>query len=133
MSIELRTAEPVLIESLRFLRVSDSECQLAGTLSSDAAQQELSRQLDLIHDNLQASSLGGFTVDLQKLEFVNSSAIRLFVNWISRAQSTGYKLTFLMDRSVTWQRLSFSSLRALAPEFVDLVDGSAPRETEARQ
>jgi hypothetical protein len=62
---------------------------------------------------------------VRTLEFVNSSALRLFVNWISRAQSGGYKLTFVIDRSVTWQRLSFSSLRSLAPESVDLVDARA--------
>jgi hypothetical protein len=122
MSTDIGASEPLVIESLRFLLISESECELAGALDSDVAQQELGRQLDKIHGDIQAGRLDGFKVDVRPLEFVNSSALRLFVTWISRAQSGGYKLTFVIDRSITWQRLSFSSLRSLAPECVDLVD-----------
>jgi hypothetical protein len=132
MSTDVEASEPLVIESLRFLLISESECELAGALDSDTAQQELGRQLDKIHGEIQASGLVGFKVDVRPLEFVNSSALRLFVTWISRAQSGGYKLTFVIDRSITWQRLSFSSLRSLAPECVDLVDAKSaskrPRE-----
>lgn len=121
--MHLRIAEPIVVESLQFLLVSESECSLSGTLSSDTAQRALAELLDTLHVRVEASRVSAFQVDVRRLEFVNSSAIRLFVNWISRAQSTDYELTFVIDRSVTWHRLTFSTLRSLAPETVSIVDG----------
>jgi hypothetical protein len=69
--------------------------------------------------------MSSFTVDVRSLNFVNSSAIRLFVDWISRAHAARYKLVFLIDRSITWHRLSFSVLKSLSPGFVELVEESA--------
>jgi len=39
------------------------------------------------------------TADVQALPFVDSSAIRLFVDWISRAAEAKYKIVFLIDPS----------------------------------
>ncbi len=123
--MQLRIAEPMVIESLEFLLVSESECTLSGSLSTDTAQRALAELFETLHIRVEASSVSAFQVDVRKLEFVNSSAIRLFVNWISRAQSCDYELTFIIDRSITWHRLTFSTLRSLAPETVSIVDGGA--------
>ena len=63
-----------------------------------------------------------FAVDVEALSFVNSSAIRAFVDWISRAAHAGYTLAFKTSASVTWHRLSFSVLKSLAPATVEIIE-----------
>ena len=55
---------------------------------------------------------------MRGLKLANSSAIRLFVDWISSAAAAGYRLIFHVDRNVTWQRTSVPTLAKLAPEIV---------------
>jgi len=67
-----------------------------------------------------SSKRPSLTIDVRPLSFVNSSAIRLFIDVASRAQSAGYALVFDIDSSITWHRLSFSVLKSLAPGCVVL-------------
>jgi hypothetical protein len=86
-------------------------------------QNELKQHLADLHDRIVADGCRVITADVQGLRFVDSSAIRLFVDWISRA-TYKYKIVFLIDPATTWQRLSFSVLQSMAPESVEV------RETE---
>ena|SRR5687768_13409 len=117
----LQVGRPVVIESLRIALVSATELQIEGTLNTNTAQTEAAQHLGALHDHIVAEKLSSFTVDLRKLTFVNSSAIRLFVDWIARASTGRYKLVFLTDRSITWHRLSFSVLKSLAPASVEVM------------
>ena len=119
--MQLQVGRPVVIESLRLALVSASEMHIEGTLNTPTAQAETSQHLGALHDHIVAERLSSFTVDLRKLTFVNSSAIRLFVDWIARASTARYKLIFKTDRSITWHRLSFSVLKSLAPAAVEVV------------
>jgi len=119
--MDLQIGNPTLIESLRVELANDGELRLAGRLNSDSAQSELSRHLDQLHEHIVGQKVSSFIVDLRELNLVNSSAIRLFIDWISRAESSGYKLVFKTDRSITWHRLSFSVLKSLSPSFVEIV------------
>jgi hypothetical protein len=78
-----------------------------------------------MHQSILSSKFPVFTVDVRELSLVSSSAIRLFVSWISRAEASGYRLVFLVDRTVTWHRLSFSVLQSLAPKTVEVIDRGA--------
>lgn len=86
-------------------------------------QNELKHHLAEMHDRILADGCPVITADVQGLLFVDSSAIRLFVDWISRA-TYKYKIVFLIDPTTTWQRLSFSVLQSMAPDSVEV------RETE---
>ena len=119
---EFHVGETRSIESLELMLATSTECRLAGTLHSASAQEALGRELGELHDSIQAQKIGDFKVDVRGLTFVNSSAIRLFVDWVSRAEAAGYKLHFVTDRAVTWHRLSFSVLKSLAPNSVAIVE-----------
>jgi hypothetical protein len=119
--MQLQIGRPVVIESLRLALVSATELQIEGTLNTTTAQSEAAQHLSALHDHIMAEKLSSFTVDLRKLTFVNSSAIRLFVDWIARASTAHYKLVFMTDRSITWHRLSFSVLKSLAPASIEVV------------
>jgi anti-anti-sigma regulatory factor len=116
----LRLNQPITIGSVRVELIGAGELRLTGTLSDPKTEQELSRHLRTLHDSVVADKLPALTVDVRRLAFVNSSAIRLFVDLASRAESAGYILIFDIDSSITWHRLSFSVLVSLAPKSVRL-------------
>ena len=119
--MDLQLGRPVVIESLRLALVAAAELQIEGTLNTITAQTQAAQHLAALHQRIVTEKLSSFTVDLRKLTFVNSSAIRLFVDWIARANTARYKLVFMTDRSITWHRLSFSVLKSLAPTSVEIV------------
>ena len=83
----------------------------------------LAQHLADLHAHVVANKLRQLVVDVRGLNFVNSSALRLFVDLASRADA--YKLVFDIDTSITWHRLSFSVLQAIAPHRVELRDAAA--------
>ncbi|HTQ07729.1 MAG TPA: hypothetical protein VMI54_27930 [Polyangiaceae bacterium] len=118
----MKLGEKVAVESLELELKAPTELKLAGTLSTPTAQAEFRRLLQDLHSDIVAARTASFAVDVQALSFVNSSAIRAFVDWISRAAHAGYTLAFKTSASVTWHRLSFSVLKSLAPATVEIVE-----------
>jgi hypothetical protein len=118
----MKLGEKVAVESLELELTTPAELCLAGTLSTPTAQAEFRRMLQDLHAQIVAAKTPAFTVDVQALRFVNSTAIRAFVDWISRAAHAGYTLAFTTSASVTWHRLSFSVLKSLAPSTVEILE-----------
>lgn len=74
-----------------------------------------------LHEAALADGLRQLCVDVRQLTFVNSSAIRLFVDWSSWVGSAGaqaYLLRFRTDRRITWQRTSFAVLQSLGGKAI---------------
>jgi len=115
--------QPVVIGSVRAELTTPQVLLLGGMLKDEETQRLLSQHLRDLHAHLVASKMTSLVVDVRGLNFVNSSALRLFVDLASRADA--YKLIFNIDTSITWHRLSFSVLQALAPHRVELRDGVA--------
>jgi hypothetical protein len=120
--MELQVGRKILIGELTLDLVSLSELRCRGRLADDASRQTLGRHFVELHAHVLEFRLPTFTVDVRELIFIDSSAIRLFVTWASRAESSHYKLIFRTDPAVTWHRLSFSALRSLAPNSVEVVE-----------
>lgn len=121
----LHLNKPVVIGSVRAELTTPQELLLGGMLKDDETQRQLSQHLQDVHLHVVAAKLSSLVVDVRALNFVNSSALRLFVDLASRADA--YKLIFNIDTSITWHRLSFSVLQSLAPHRVELRDGSPSR------
>ncbi len=121
----MKLGEKVAVESLEVELKTPTELRLAGTLSTPTAQAEFRRMLQDLHAQIVAAKTPAFSVDVQALRFVNSTAIRAFVDWISRAAHAGYTLAFKTSASVTWHRLSFSVLKSLAPSTVEILETHA--------
>jgi hypothetical protein len=126
----LKLGEKVVIETLTVELSEPAELKLAGTLTTPTAQAEFRKILQDLHTQVVTAKTATFAVNVEALSFVNSSAIRAFVDWISRAAHAGYTLAFKTSPTVTWHRLSFSVLKSLAPTTVEIVEvragGSAP-------
>ncbi len=118
----MKLGEKLTVESLELERKAENSLFLRGTLSTPTAQTEFKRLLQELHTEIVGARAERFAVNVRDLSFVNSTAIRAFVDWISRAAHAGYKLSFTTNPAVTWHRLSFSVLKTLAPESVEIVE-----------
>ena len=101
-------------------------------MASPATQAELKRTLAELHERIVSEGCKSMTADVQGLQFVDSSAIRLFVDWISRATEASYKILFLVDSGMTWQRLSFNVLKSMAPDTIEIreAERGAPKDEQ---
>jgi hypothetical protein len=112
------------IDSLT-LAVSEADgLVLTGTIASRDPNPTIGAYFKKVHEQLLATKPGKFTVDLTGLTFVNSSAVRLFIDWamwIGQAGKTPpYKLHFRIARSITWQQTNFTALQSLAPNVIEI-------------
>jgi hypothetical protein len=65
-------------------------------------------------------------IDLRQLEFMNSSCFKSFVVWINDIQELAegrrYKVRFLSNPNLHWQKRSLHSLRCFAVELVTITE-----------
>ncbi len=75
-----------------------------------------------VHERAIHSGVAQFVVDMRELQFMNSSCFKSLVGWIVRLQETEperrYRVCFLSDPDVLWQRRSLKTLSCFAPELI---------------
>ena len=94
-----------------------------GTITSKDPGQDLAGFTRAAHRAALDDSLSELKVDVSELTFVNSSAIRLFIDWatwVKDGKGKGYKLRFVTSRRITWQKTSFMALGMLASEALSV-------------
>lgn len=94
---------------------------LRGKITARDPGKDLGPFFRRVHEATKSDGLSELLVDVRELSFVNSSSIRLFVDWatwLKNESRPSYVLRFRTDRKVTWQRTSFVALTALAKEVV---------------
>ncbi len=93
--------------------------QLVGVITIPDPGRVLNAFFAALHRSVSFDRLPEISVDVRHLTFVNSSAIRLFVDWATWVRNASpaesYVIRFRTDRRITWQRTSFSVLQSLAP------------------
>lgn len=97
---------------------------LSGTIATRDPAESIVPLFRSLHNAVIEDGLHEFKIDLAALTFVNSSAIRLFVDWITwiknEQQPRRYKVVFITNPQITWQKTSLGVLKSLAPEIVVL-------------
>jgi hypothetical protein len=97
---------------------------LAGTIATRDPAEGIAPFFRTVHTAIVADKLKTFSIDLSGLSFVNSSAIRLFVDWVTwiknETADKRYKAVIIMNPQVTWQKTSLGVLKSLAPDVVEL-------------
>lgn len=85
-----------------------------------AAIEALSGYLKQVHGEAERLSLSEVTCDFRKLSFMNSSCFKAFVVWIDTVKNAArvYRIRFLTDPDMHWQRRSLEALRRLATSVV---------------
>jgi hypothetical protein len=99
--------------------------KLAGN-ADYAALDAMEMLLDRTHAEAKRLRVGEVIVDLQQLEFMNSSCFKCFVSWITEiqelAQAEQYKVRFLSNANLHWQKRSLHSLRCFAVELITVTE-----------
>jgi hypothetical protein len=102
--------------------------RLTGTLATKDPSICLGRFLAEVHQTAIRNGESQVCVDVSGLTFVNSSAIRLFVDWVTWVRqeqpANRYRLQFLTDNHITWQKTSFRALKSLATDVVSVESAS---------
>jgi len=93
--------------------------RFAGTGEAEGAA-VLDRFLGLLHRQALANDLRRVTLELEELEFINSSCLKAMVAWIYKVDTEGrpYTIHLRRDASMHWQRTSLATLQRLAPDVV---------------
>jgi hypothetical protein len=102
---------------------SPGRVRLAGTGEAEGAA-VLGRFLGLLHEHALAQELHEVTLELQELEFINSSCLKAMVAWIYKVDTEGrpYTIRLVRDPSKHWQKTSLATLQRLAPDVVSIED-----------
>lgn len=89
-----------------------------------AAIELLSDYLKRLHSEAERLLITEVTCDFRKLSFMNSSCFKAFVVWIDTVKNAprSYRIRFLTDPGMHWQRRSLEALRRLASSVVSVDD-----------
>jgi hypothetical protein len=85
--------------------------------------EDIGRILGDLHDSARREPTQTVVIDVRQLEFMNSSCFKKFVTWIGQVQdlaASAYKVRFMWDPKMHWQRRSLHVLQCFAPELVSL-------------
>ncbi|NUP11328.1 MAG: hypothetical protein HOW73_35225 [Polyangiaceae bacterium] len=97
---------------------------MRGRMTSRNPDASIQPFLKKVHEALCADKIDRVEVDVTDLGFVNSSAIRLFVDWAMWVKGEGdaphYKLVFRTKEGIAWQRLTLTALTGIAPTCVEV-------------
>ncbi|MDQ3339980.1 MAG: hypothetical protein M4D80_32875 [Myxococcota bacterium] len=98
---------------------------LTGT-ADYAALDALEMLLRRTHSEASRLSVTETIVDLRQLEFMNSSCFKSFVSWINdiqeMEQERQYKLRFVSNPTIHWQKRSLHSLRCFAVGLITVTE-----------
>jgi hypothetical protein len=124
----LKTAQ-LTLPNLASVSVSytDTGLALSGTITSKEPDKQLGVFFRAVHEQMLAEKQPELAIDVRLLTFVNSSAIRLFIDWaiwVSQPPGPSYKLRFIRSPLITWQRISFPPLAQLAAKHLVIEDGA---------
>ena len=87
-----------------------------------AAIELLASYLKRVHAEAERLAISQVTCDFRKLSFMNSSCFKAFVVWIDTVKNAtrAYRIRFLTDPEMHWQRRSLEALRRLATNVVSV-------------
>jgi hypothetical protein len=111
------------LASLELVITPPNSIAMRGTIAIPDPGLLLGSCFRRMHEAAIADGVRELSVDVRQLTFVNSSAIRLFVDWsswVAQAGTGGYLLRFRTDRRITWQRTSFAVLQSLGGKSIAL-------------
>lgn len=82
--------------------------------------------LERIHAEARRGGVTEVVIDLRELEFMNSSCFKSFVSWITNIQEMDvgqqYKVKFVSNPNMHWQKRSLHSLRCFAVELISVTE-----------
>lgn len=109
------------------IRLSEEPASVLVHLAGDAnmnAVDRLGSALSEVHARAVGGSATEVVVDLRQLEFMNSSCFKKIVTWLTRVEEveadSRYRIRFLSNPRLHWQRRSLHALRMFAIDLVSV-------------
>ena len=91
-----------------------------------AAVDALEQLLHDVHTECVRASVKQMSIDLRRLEFMNSSCFKCLVSWITALNelpaAQQYKVTLLSNPQMHWQKRSLHSLQCFAEDLITVVE-----------
>lgn len=93
------------------------ECR--GTVDHVEASSLIQPVLMKLHEEVVAGSVARVQLDVQHVDYMNSSGLKGFITWFLAAEygnnGQPYQIEFLYDRRKTWQAVSSAVMEKVAP------------------
>jgi hypothetical protein len=126
MSNAIESLKPFHHESAEFEPEPPARLRIRGQIAIQEPTKVFQPYLQSVHEAAIAAGVAEFEVDVTALSFVNSSAIRLFIDWATWVSEGGrpYLLVFRTQKTSTWQRAAFGAIRALSGDAVRIETGA---------
>jgi hypothetical protein len=118
---DISAIEVPRVEGLGIEFILPATIKLSGMITRNGSNQDLAGFFRTVHSDAISRGLREVFVDVSRVTFVNSSAIRLFIDWaswIKSDQSPPYILRFVTSRRFTWQQTAFTALTALMKDVL---------------
>ncbi len=118
---DLRALKPPVLGTVTTEIVPPSRVLLKGTITMQEPGRALSAFFRSVHGAAVSMKLPELTLDVSGLTFVNSSAIRLFIDWatwVKAERAHQYRFRLLANRNITWQKTSFMALQSLIKDVL---------------
>jgi hypothetical protein len=94
--------------------------QCGGSVDTLDPVSTLQPELLNLHKALLAQRATSVRLEMQSVEYMNSSGIKCFMAWFLKAEQTkgGYSIEVIYDPEVTWQYVSFTTMGRIAPRVL---------------
>jgi anti-anti-sigma factor len=116
LTVPVLTADAELADKVATIRFK-------GTADIEA-KPELDHYVQKLHAEAIRLEVTKVAVDLRELEFMNSSSFKVFVTWLALVQELPaerqYRIHFLSNPSMHWQRRSLAALSCFAVDLVTI-------------
>jgi anti-anti-sigma factor len=116
LDVPVLAADAVLADTVvtaRFRGTADSEAKPA-----------LDHYVEALHEEARRVEATKVVIDFRELEFMNSSSFKVFVTWLAQVQelpaNEQYRIHFLSNPSMHWQRRSLAALSCFAVNLVTI-------------
>ncbi len=109
------------VEGLGIQLTLPAAIKLTGMITRNGPNPDLAGFFRNVHNGAIDRRLREVLVDVSGLTFVNSSAIRLFIDWgswVKNVTPAPYLLRFLTSRRFTWQQTAFSALTSMMKDVL---------------
>lgn len=123
MTLQLPKLDVPVLSTEAALADSVMTVRFRGTADVEA-KPALDHYVAALHEESCRISASKVVVDFRELEFMNSSSFKTFVTWLSQVQELPtdkqYRIHFLSNPSMHWQRRSLAALSCFAVDLVTI-------------
>jgi hypothetical protein len=117
--------EPLHLEGFQIEAEPPARVKLSGMIASREPDAAIASYIRRIHEAIVLDKLPRLDVDIREVTFVNSSGLRVFVDWALAARGgdagkPAYRIRFTTDNKITWQRMSLVALQSIAEDVIEI-------------